>query len=805
MLTTGRSNIPYLWIVMITIPFAAAQFISGIFGACFIFSLKKFIDDPATIAFLMSIPPLFNLVLKAWVAFISDRAWTPWGRRKPFLLATKSVHICTLAALPLAPDLETFLAIWMLQALTGVGNVAWEPLKLEVVPPPQRGASSALAQAIANFKNIIFYVVIFARYDDVRFMGEFSLTGETTLFWLASALTLLTLTMVALGIRERRRAGTQAPARIGVVAAARAILAPDLRRVYVLIIGHALLAAGLGFMSTLLYTEQWGYSKQEMGGNIAIGASINIVLALVVGRLADRGDRMRLYRFGIAGALVMEVLYLVYVLGVLPDQRPSLAEMVLFGEIMAVFGLISATVYYPLVYDYVERDRMGTYAAGAGIVNDLTHVVALNGVGVFVQVASLLIMPPSGAMTRVCLAQDTSRSAVEHRLAAHTWQDADGRPVAADRLDARPWYANGAILDTGRAFEIRLRDDQARDLATRRDELTSSRVAALRTGGDAAAVVERELASATAALALRSAVLRPQVLAALDGILARDGDQVLGLDRRTLLVAVLAIITEADRDHIEALLAAWRRADPAAVDLRLRRSEGGHGVVLAFGREDDGSTVETVAATLARLATVHAPDLLPTHPVVLKASTASAIRLDLATVEPPADPPGSPVTRLFNGLLALVGHPIDPQRRLHALARSLCHRPGESATPIAMARVAPLDDTRGIRITALGAAADGRLDDDLGQRLSSLAAGDLGLALAARRLHDRTTAKAAGLRLTVVQPLLADGYAPMRWNYFLGYLWLLFIGAIGLGVTLWFSRLERRGLVRKLGRLEHGS
>ena len=68
------------------------------------------------------------------------------------------------------------------------------------------------------------------------------------------------------------------------------LLDRELWPVYMLVVGAACLNfyAGLGPLSNLLYTEQWGYTKQEMGINVAVGGIINLfaIGMLVVSGLA---------------------------------------------------------------------------------------------------------------------------------------------------------------------------------------------------------------------------------------------------------------------------------------------------------------------------------------------------------------------------------------------------------------------------------------------------------------------------------------------------------------------------------------
>jgi hypothetical protein len=54
------------------------------------------------------------------------------------------------------------------------------------------------------------------------------------------------------------------------------------------------------------------------------------------------------------------------------DRRPTLIEIIVFGETISILGILAGLIYVPLVYDYIRRNKMGTYGAGASLVAKLT-------------------------------------------------------------------------------------------------------------------------------------------------------------------------------------------------------------------------------------------------------------------------------------------------------------------------------------------------------------------------------------------------------------------------------------------------
>ncbi|MCD8483149.1 MAG: hypothetical protein LR015_11075 [Verrucomicrobia bacterium] len=92
---------------------------------------------------------------------------------------------------------------------------------------------------------------------------------------------------------------------------------------YLLLVVGTLTSVGLGALSPLLYTEQWGYSLQQMGTNIAIGAVLSIVIALGAGYAADASSKLKVYTWALIGGLVAKIIWTWYVYQK-PGMRPEL-------------------------------------------------------------------------------------------------------------------------------------------------------------------------------------------------------------------------------------------------------------------------------------------------------------------------------------------------------------------------------------------------------------------------------------------------------------------------------------------------
>ena len=371
-------------------------------GTALIFSFKKFVDNPAGLTLILSLPWIISIVNGPICSFLSDRVWTRFGRRKPFVVASAIGTIPCLFLMPLMPSLWGLIAVYMVHGLFGDLGGPLEPLKQEIIPPRQRGGATAAMVWCSNLANITFYFVALGRFDDVTFMAGFPLSGERAIYWTSCLMGIVILLLVAFGIKEVNQHSALRGERFSIRNFLRGITSSEIWPVYVLISGAAMLTSGLGPLGNLLYTDQWGYSKQDMGVNIAIGGVINIFLIGMLGLVATRLDRVKAYKTLLYIILCLNTGYYCYIKLVLADHRPSLVEMVLFGEMVTVALILANVLYVPMVYDFIRRNQMGTYAAGSGIVARLTGVLTVNGLGLFVWIYAVLFLAPA-ATGRECI------------------------------------------------------------------------------------------------------------------------------------------------------------------------------------------------------------------------------------------------------------------------------------------------------------------------------------------------------------------------------------------------------------------
>lgn len=832
MIITAKKEVPKRWILFAILPWASFTFNSGVVGVAFLFSLKKFIENPAGLTFVLSLPGLLAILISPVASFLSDRIWTRFGRRKPFIIASWVGMFTAMALMPLAPNFWMLLGAFILYHLSFDLNSPMEPLKQEIIPPGERGWATGAMTWFSNLATMIFYFVMLGRFDDVTFLAGMPLDGESAIYWSASLLLATLLCLIILGIRETNPHSSIRGQRFTLRNFVGGLLDRELWPVYLLVIGNSCLNfyAGLGALSNLLYTDQWGYSKQEMGINVAIGGIINLFVIGILTSFADKLNRMRAYQTVLCLSLLGNILYYCYVEFILPDKRPTLVEIIVFGEVLSILAILSGLLYIPLVYDYVRRNRLGTYAAGASIVTKVTTLITLNGVGLFVSLYAGWFQPPAGEMTRVVLRDEIPETSLIQSLqSGPAWPAPTASDAAANAVTANVWQADGMVASAGRTWEIRRRNPDSETLAQVKKELESERSAketqraiardsaAIKARkGDAAGAAdgEREMAAhqgeidrlagqiagLDATLKQRAEQFGREVIESLGGRLLADGDQVMRAERRPAIAVEVGLEQRPDGRRVEKMLDDLRRLDPGLIDLRTEK-RGDQFTLIQTSLLPVDESAEAAAVRIdtglrrAIVRDLPGAVIVPVEHALFAVQTATV--LDLQVVEDPVDAHVTPITGMVNAVQAWFGYRHDPLQRLSAAARSLRVKGDGLAV-----RILPGPEQRSVTVLAViptNPEARTPADDAVTKRLQQWPGMDAAALAEVRTFYDRTAEALAVQRVTLARPVLVSGYAPIRYDYMSGYLWMFFMGTIGITLTFVFCKLEGRGIIRKRG------
>ena len=468
MLITRKTQIPTHWVFYAQVPFVMWIASTIIAGAPFLYALKKFIGNPAAITFLLSLEVFVTALGTPFTNWLSDRIWTRFGRRKIFVVIGSLPQALSLALIPFAPNLVWLLVLrWSFGVFSDLAAPN-QALTMEVVPPKQRGMGSGFFQVQLNLLNIVFWYLVFGRLDDIAFTGPLSgltsASGETLVFLSGAILLFASSFYTFFGIHEVKPAHRtrlndgrhpgENIARFFIRSFVRDILSTSLLPLYLLLLIQVLAGIDLGVLAPLLYTEQWGYSKQDMGTNVAIGAVFGILLALGAGWIADRAPKLQVYTFCLVVILLSRCAWTLYVYDK-PDFRPTLFEILVFSNLQFIFVTLATVTSLPLILDYVSRNQLGTASAGMGLFSSVVRNGFNMLVGFYLLVWSLLFLPQAGEKAELVFNRPVSeQSMIETFRAAG---------VDTDALHFKPILGETSKGPTSRHWEVRRSQPQAAD------------------------------------------------------------------------------------------------------------------------------------------------------------------------------------------------------------------------------------------------------------------------------------------------------------------------------------------------------
>lgn len=404
---TQQPRVPWAWVLAIQYPWFVGNVVEGLSSTMMSFTLRKFVELPVVITLLTSFNLAFNMLVGAACNYLSDRVWTPFGRRRPFLIAASLVSFGFLIFIPLVRQFWLFVALLFLYEMMRDIGAPTEPLEKEVVPPPQRGRGQAITQVVRVLGGLFFSAALIGRFDETFEFRGWSVSGEMVVYWTGAAFALSLALFYALGVRElpppMAAQGAAASVRLvrlqgagrptGLAAARRAVLG-FLRDVFgsrqnwaIYLVGVVMMVfwTGLGSLGPLLITEQWGYDKQAYGNMGAITQLVTLLVVLPLGGwIVDRVDRARLFVWCAAGMTLHHVVYYLYARHLAPGGVPPFAALVALGIVSSAIGQVGTLASVAMQFDYMATSQMGTVSAGIGITRTVAALLTSNIIGAWV-------------------------------------------------------------------------------------------------------------------------------------------------------------------------------------------------------------------------------------------------------------------------------------------------------------------------------------------------------------------------------------------------------------------------------------
>jgi MFS family permease len=188
-----------------------------------------------------------------------------------------------------------------------------------------------------------------------------------------------------------------------------------------------------------------------MGTNVAVGAIILMPMIVLGGYFADRFSKISIYLFCLCVTLALNIAYYLFVVLGLHNHRPSLWEIIVFGEMIAMCSTLANIVQWPLIFEYIPRTKMGTASAGMEMVSSIFGLVLGPLVGLWVLGYSQLFTPPAGFACHLEFSRPVTMAHLQVEL-AKSKSDSIRRLVIepeenADSFQGRRWIL--FLIDNG--------------------------------------------------------------------------------------------------------------------------------------------------------------------------------------------------------------------------------------------------------------------------------------------------------------------------------------------------------------------
>lgn len=126
--------------------------------------------DPHSLSFFWLLPPIMGMVVQPIVGLLSDRTWTRFGRRMPYLFVGAAGATVVMILLPNAGSFGLHAAAAMIFALTALMfldttiNMAMQPFKMmvgDMVNQKQKGLAYSIQSFLCNAGSLVGYVFPF--------------------------------------------------------------------------------------------------------------------------------------------------------------------------------------------------------------------------------------------------------------------------------------------------------------------------------------------------------------------------------------------------------------------------------------------------------------------------------------------------------------------------------------------------------------------------------------------------------------------------------------------------------------------
>lgn len=328
-------------------------------------TLHRFTPDAQLIGLVLALNPFFGFIVQPLVGVLSDRVWTPLGRRAVFLVTCAPIVAFCLFFIPHSPALWQIVVLVVLyQFFQDVLYGSDHPLIADLVPPHRRTLVKG-CMAISTQSASFLFLKFGVGAESERF-------GETIPYYVAAAAQMLLVAGAALCLKEQRHQAIDRPRLTPRRYVADLFGDPVRRRFGILAFVHAMFLAVINGFIVLFAVDTVHLKRSEFADIWSLHALVALGCAIPLGLLAERWPKQRVLVAGYA--LVMVACIIGY--------RAEHASA--FVAITLLFGLghvMLDVTLKPFFTEYVPRDIVGQVTGAYNICFAIGRSVALVGGG----------------------------------------------------------------------------------------------------------------------------------------------------------------------------------------------------------------------------------------------------------------------------------------------------------------------------------------------------------------------------------------------------------------------------------------
>ena len=170
--------------------------------------------DPHNLSYFWILPPLMGILVQPIVGTLSDRTWTRWGRRIPYLFAGAAVAVAVMCLLPnsgsfgLAVGAAMIFGLIALMFLDTSINMAMQPFKMmvgDMVNEEQKAKAYSIQSFLCNAGSVVGFVFPFVlTWIGIRNVAEKGVIPDSVIwsFYLGAAILILCVIYTTLKVKE---------------------------------------------------------------------------------------------------------------------------------------------------------------------------------------------------------------------------------------------------------------------------------------------------------------------------------------------------------------------------------------------------------------------------------------------------------------------------------------------------------------------------------------------------------------------------------------------------------------------------